>query len=123
MVNLDLKRAKDLLRSAETLSEGGDLAGSGGLAYQAFESAVMAVIKFKGGKDYPDHIKRRKKAEELLKVSEEAAKKLWEVRNVDFYGNEKIGEEARELEKEEIKNSLAEVRKVIRKIEEELTKK
>lgn len=120
MVNLDLKRAKDLLNSAEKLFEGGDLAGSGGLAYQAFESAVIAVTKFKGEKDYPDHIKRRKKAEKLLKTSEETAKKLWTVRNVDFYGNEKTGEEARELEKDEIETSLTEVRKVIKKIEQEL---
>lgn len=120
MVGLDLKRAKDLLNSAEKLFEGEDLAGSGGLAYQAFESAVMAVTKFKGEKDRPDHFKRRKKAKELLKVSEKAVKKLWTVRNVDFYGNEKIGEEAREIEKEEVESSLKEVKKVIEKIEKEL---
>ncbi len=119
MVDLNLKRAKELLKSAEKLFADGDLAGSGGLAYQAFESAVIAVTKFKGEKDYPDHIKRRKRAEQLLKISVETAKKLWAVRNVDFYGNEQIGGEARELEGEEIESSLTEVKKVIEKIESE----
>lgn len=120
MVSLDLERAKNLLTSAEKLFASEDLAGSGGLAYQAFESAVIAVTKFKGEKDYPDHEKRRKKAEELLKVSKEAVTKLWLVRNVDFYGNEKIGDEARKLKKEEIEDSLRVVKELIVKIENEL---
>lgn len=45
MDNIDLERAKKLLQSAEHLVEKGDLAGAGGLAYQAFESAVRKVIK------------------------------------------------------------------------------
>ncbi len=118
MDNLDLERAKKLLQSAEHLVEKGDLAGAGGLAYQAFESAVIAVTRLEGQKDYPDHTQRRKKAEELLKVSQDKVKKLWAVRNVDFYGNEKIGEASREIKKEEIENSVQEVRKIIKALEE-----
>ncbi len=90
MDNLDLERAKKLLQSAEHLVEKGDLAGAGGLAYQAFESAVIV-------------------------------KKLWAVRNVDFYGNEKIGEASREIKKEEIKDSVQEVRKILKALEEKET--
>ncbi len=122
MANLDFQRAKNLLQSAEHLWEQSDFAGAGGLAYQAFESAIIALSKYKGNPDYPDHQKRRKKAEELLKLSEGTVKKLWIVRNVDFYGNEKIGEEERELNKEEVEFSIQEVRRIIEKIEQELTK-
>lgn len=118
MDNLDLERAKKLLLSAEHLVEKGDLAGAGGLAYQAFESAVISVTRLEGQKDYPNHTQRRKKAEELLKVSQDKVKKLWEVRNVDFYGNEKIGEASREIKKEEIESSVQEVRKIIKALEE-----
>ncbi len=121
MDNLDLERAKKLLQSAEHLVEKGDLAGAGGLAYQAFESAVIAVTRLEGQKDYPDHNQQRKKAEELLKVSQDKVKKLWAVRNVDFYGNEKIGEASREIKKEEIKDSVQEVRKILKALEEKET--
>jgi len=118
MDNIDLERAKRLLQSAEYLVEKGDLAGAGGLAYQAFESAIIAVTRMEGQKDYPDHSQRRKKAEELLKVSQDKVKKLWAIRNVDFYGNEKVGEASREVKKEEIDDSVQEVRKIIKAIEE-----
>lgn len=121
MDNLDLERAKKLLQTAEHLVEKGDLAGAGGLAYQAFESAVIAVTRLEGQKDYPDHTQRRKKAEELLKVSQDKVKRLWAVRNVDFYGNEKVGEKSREIKKEEIENSVQEVRKIIKALEEKET--
>nr|WP_279383650.1 hypothetical protein [Methanobacterium formicicum] len=39
MVDLDMERAKNLLKSAEDLYEQGDLAGVAGLGYAAFESA------------------------------------------------------------------------------------
>lgn len=117
MDNLDLGRAKKLLASAEHLIKQGDLSGAGGLAYQAFESAIIALTKSEGKHDYPDHRKRRGQAEQLLQIPQEAVKKLWTVRNVDFYGNEKIGEAAREITKEEIEESLQEVREVLLKIE------
>ncbi len=118
MDNVDLERAKRLLQSAEHLVEKGDLAGAGGLAYQALESAIIAVTRREGQQDYPDHTQRRKKAEELLKVSQDKVKRLWAIRNVDFYGNESIGAASREVKKEEIEEAVQEVRKIIRAIEE-----
>ena len=42
-LDLDLKRAKSLLKSAKDLYERGDMAGVAGLAYAAFESAIIAL--------------------------------------------------------------------------------
>lgn len=111
----DLRKANELLRSAEDLFEKKDFAGVAGSAYQAFEVGVIAlgrVIK----EDLRDHVSRRKKVEKLLGVSKETMKKLWVYRNVDFYGNEAVGEEERDLNEEEIEESLNIVRNLLNQI-------
>jgi HEPN domain-containing protein len=55
MADLDLERAKSLLKSAKALYERGDLAGVAGLAYAAFESAIIALTKKRNGLDYSSH--------------------------------------------------------------------
>ncbi len=111
-----LKKANELLRSAEDLFEKKDFAGVAGLAYQAFEVGVMALGKALK-EDLKDHISRRKKVEKLLGVSKETMKRLWAYRNVDFYGNETVGDEERELNEEEIEESLNIVKNLLDKIE------
>lgn len=44
MADLDLERAKKLLKSARDLFNKGDVQGVAGLAYQAFESANIALL-------------------------------------------------------------------------------
>ncbi|MEW5896406.1 MAG: HEPN domain-containing protein [Nanoarchaeota archaeon] len=115
MVSLDLKRAKDLLRSSEGLLEREDLAGVAGLAYQALESGIVALTKSKKEKDKPEHVYRRKKIEELINISQKIIQKIWEARNIDFYGNVRFGEEAKELTREEAGEALNTVKEIIQK--------
>ncbi len=70
MADLDLERAKNLLKSAKVLYERGDMAGVAGLAYAAFESAIIALTKKKNGMDYPSHLLRRERAKVLLDKDE-----------------------------------------------------
>ncbi len=56
-----MQRAKNLLKSAEDLYEQGDLAGVAGLAYAAFESAIMSLTDKINGKDYKSHNLRKKR--------------------------------------------------------------
>lgn len=114
MADLNLKRAHALLKSARELYEQGELAGVAGLAYQAFESAMMALAK---EKDRPNHAYRCRLAVELLHTSQESINKLWEARNVDFYGNEKIGQTAREIELSEVEICLNVVEEFILAVE------
>ena len=44
-------------------------------------------------------------------------KKIWRYRNVDFYGNERIGENKIELSEIEIKEALTTVKDLLIKIE------
>lgn len=111
-----LKKAYDLLKSAEDLFERNDFAGVAGLAYQAFEVGIIS-LSTSMEEDIKDHISRRKKAEELLGTSTETMKKLWAYRDVDFYGNEALGKEEKELNEEEIKESLNIVKNLLSQIE------
>ncbi len=90
MVDIDMERAKNLLKSAEDLHEQGDLAGVAGLAYAAFESAIMSLTDKINGKDYHSHRLRKERAKEMLSKHEDKMDFLWEVRNIDFYGNVKL---------------------------------
>ena len=56
----------------------------------------------------------------LLNLSKETLNKLWSSRNIDFYGNEKIGEEKKELNTEDIKESVNKAEEIIGKVENEL---
>ncbi|MFH1275796.1 MAG: hypothetical protein ABIH82_01665 [Candidatus Woesearchaeota archaeon] len=116
---VDLRKAHGLLSSAKALFKLGDLAGVAGLAYQAFEAAIIVLSKINNN-DKADHVTRRKKAEEILGTSEETMRKLWCYRSVDFYGNEKVGGEEKELTEDEIKYCLDTIEDLINKIEEYL---
>lgn len=91
MADLDLERAKRLFKSATALYERGDMAGVAGLAYAAFESAIIALTKKRNGLDYSSHSLRRQRAKVLLENYRDTIDVLWEVRNIDFYGTVKIG--------------------------------
>ena len=115
MANRDIKRAKSLLKAAEHLYGYGDMAGVAGIAYQSFESAIMALNK-KHGKDKPSHVFRRDEAKKFISDFEEKIDLLWEFRNIDFYGDIEKGKE-KELNKDQIKESLEIVKKVIELVE------
>ncbi len=117
MADLDLERAKELLKSAKVLYERGDMAGVAGLAYAAFESAIIALTKKKNGMDYPSHLLRRERAKVLLEKYQDKIDALWEVRNIDFYGNVKIGSEMRELSRDEVEDGLNAVEKLMEEVE------
>ncbi|MCK4734021.1 MAG: HEPN domain-containing protein [Methanophagales archaeon] len=120
-LDLDLERAKNLLESAKDLYERGDMAGVAGLAYAAFESAIIALTKKKNGKDYPSHLLRRERAKVLLEEYQDKVDVLWEARNIDFYGNVKIGDEIRELSRDEVEDGLSAVEKIIEEVEKVLS--
>jgi HEPN domain-containing protein len=120
MADLDLKRAKSLLESAKALYERGDMAGVAGLAYAAFESSIIALTKKKNGTDYPSHLLRRERAKVLLDKYQEKIDVLWEVRNIDFYGNVKIGSKMSELSNDEVKDGLNAVEEIIEEVEKAL---
>ncbi|MEN4005935.1 MAG: HEPN domain-containing protein [Methanobacteriaceae archaeon] len=117
MADLDMERAKKLLKSAEDLYEQRDMAGVAGLAYAAFESATMVMTGKVNGKDYKSHNQRRKRAKELLNKYKDKIDLLWEVRNIDFYGNVKIGAKKREVSEEEVKECLNVIKTIIKEIE------
>ncbi len=116
MVERDLTRAKALLASAEKLYRTGDLAGVAGLAYQAFESAVMAFNKIVKGKDVASHQRRMQTAREIFSERADDLKFLWNMRNIDFYGDVSPGDFG-ELQKERVEKVLVTVREIIEKTE------
>jgi len=117
VAELDLERAKGLIGSARDLFEMKDLTGVAGLAYQAFESAVMVLLKIKNGGDKRSHFARRKRAKELMAAYNDTIDELWDIRNLEFYGNARIGEEARKITEEEVKRCLEDVEEIIKEIE------
>jgi hypothetical protein len=117
MVDIDMERAKNLLKSAEDLHEQGDMAGVAGLAYAAFESAIMSLTDKINGKDYHSHRLRKERAKEMLGKHENKMDFLWEVRNIDFYGNVKLGSSKREIFPQEVENGLKCVKEIIAEIE------
>lgn len=118
MDNLDMKRARSLLRSAKDLYDTGDLAGVAGLAYAAFESATMALTARFNGKDHQNHRLRMERVKTLLSEYDDKIDFLWEVRNVDFYGNVRIGSPKREISSSEVEEGLEVVEKIVKEIEE-----
>lgn len=117
MVDIDMERAKNLLKSAEDLHKQGDLAGVAGLAYAAFESAIMSLTNRINGKDYQSHRLRKERAKQMLSKYEDKMDFLWEVRNIDFYGNVKLGSQKREISPKEVENGLKSVKEIIIEIE------
>lgn len=118
MADVNLERAKNLLRSAVHLCERGDVYGVAGLSYQAFESATVALMERVNGADGKTHFSRRERAKELLAKYRDKIDVLWEARNVDFYGNVELGGGRREISSEEVKRCLALVEKMVKEIEE-----
>lgn len=123
MADLDLERARRLLKSAKDLLNEGDVHGVAGLAYQAFESASIALLKRKNGYDQKSHYGRRKRAKELLLEFSDVIDGLWRIRNIDFYGNVSLGTEEEEVKPAEVKKGLRMVERIIFKIEEFLNLK
>jgi len=119
----NLKKSNNLLKSAKDLLEKEDYDGVAGLAYQAVESAIIQLTDKVNGNDKKSHNSRRKRAQEILNISNDTLNELWSSRNIDFYGNEKIGEEKKELSNEEIKNSVKKAEEIIGKIENILNEK
>lgn len=117
MADLDLTRAKNLLSSAKAILTEGYHSGVAGLTYQAFESACMALLKRINGFDRESHYSRRERAKELLRSYREKIDTLWEIRNIDFYGNITIGKEQRLVTKEESEKALKLVEEMIKEIE------
>lgn len=117
MARIDLQRARKLLKSAETLYETRDYFGVAGLAYQAFESAVICLIEVKNGEDQKSHATRRRRAKQLLSEYRDKIDNLWDIRNIDFYGNVRLGGDKREISEEEAKDSLDIVGNIIDEIE------
>lgn len=122
MADLMLKRAKQLLKSAVELYDMGDFHGVAGLAYQAFECAIIALNRSKNGKDVPSHVYRRKKAEEKIESCKDKLDFLWEARNIDFYGNANPNEELKELTPKQIEECLLVVSAIVKEVEELLSK-
>jgi len=118
MADVDIERAKDLLSSARILFETGDYSGVAGLAYQAFESATIALIEEKNGTDKKSHLARRKRVKELLVAEGDMIDRLWSLRNIDFYGNVNAGEIKRGITEEEAHDCLVAVEDLISQIEE-----
>ena len=116
MADKDIERAKALLKSAEKLYAEGDLAGVAGLAYQAFESAVIAFNKTVKGKDIASHGYRMETAKKIYSEHVHDIDFLWELRNIDFYGNIRPGFDA-ELRKEKVSKALETVKEIIEKTE------
>lgn len=123
MVDIDMDRAKNLLKSAEDLHERGDMAGVAGLAYAAFESAIMSLTDKINGKDYHSHRLRKERAKEMLTKHEDKMDFLWEVRNIDFYGNVKLGSSKREISPQEVEDGLKCVKEIIVEIEKIINEK
>ena len=88
-----------------------------GLSYAAFESAVISLTGKINGKDYPSHKLRKKRAKELIDKYQHQMDLLWEIRNIDFYGNIKIGSQKREISEKEVEEALKSVKKIIVEIE------
>lgn len=116
MADLDIKRAERLLKSASDLYKEGDIAGVAGLAYQAFESALVALSMKMNGSNGGTHLARRERAKELLVKFQDKIDFLWSVRNVDFYGNIMRREDKREISREEVKEALNIVEQIIEEI-------
>lgn len=120
MADIDIERAENLMKSARYLLSQDDLAGVAGLAYQAFESAVISLTSVINGSDSRTHAARRKRAKVLLSNHRTKIDLLWEVRNVDFYGNTHLDQPRRKLTKEEAIDALNTVEIIIEDIKQML---
>jgi HEPN domain-containing protein len=117
MAEVDLSRAKSLLRSARELFELGETAGVAGLAYQAFESATMFLLEEVNGSDGTTHSSRQARAKALLRRYGGEVDFIWRARNIDFYGNVRLGEKKEELSRDDAKRALSLIGGMLEEVE------
>ncbi len=69
------------------------------------------------GKYHSSHHLRKERAKKFLTKYQDELDLLWEIRNIDFYGNVKIGSPKREISREEVQHGINVVDEVIVQIE------
>ena len=121
MAHLELlTRAWDLLRSAQSLVRDGNVTGSAGLAYQAFDLAAKALTQASNGNDAGGHHRRMRRAQRLLTTHADRLDFLWELRQRDFYGDVRPGA-GQELPKpEEVEEAVTIVEAILTEIDQAL---
>ena len=87
-----------------------------GLSYQAVEMAATLLIEMVNGTDPGDHLERRARASELMRLCRKELDDLWEARNIDFYGNVSPGRPRRRMNREEARESLDQASRLIEKV-------
>lgn len=118
MGDLDLERAERLLVSARENLERGHVAGIAGLSYQAIEAAATHLIDIVNGHDPGGHSRRMSRASELLMSCKSELDLLWKARNVDFYGNERVGGPKRCITAAEAWKSLEAAEEIVQQMKE-----
>jgi HEPN domain-containing protein len=116
MGDVDLDRAEALLKSARSAYGTGDIGGVAGLSYHALEAAASFLIETINGHDPGGHGGRMRRVSELLSICNVELDRVWRARNVDFYGNERIGEPKRLITMEEVRDSLDTAERVLGEI-------
>jgi HEPN domain-containing protein len=116
MGDLTLERAEDLLRTAQTILDAGRMAGVAGLSYQAVEAASVHLIRIVNGREPGRHRERSTRASELLRLCEGEMNRLWELRNIDFYGNVSVGGAERSISLEEARDSVVTAMELVTKV-------
>ncbi len=116
MGDVDLDRAEALLKSARSAYGTGDIGGVAGLSYHALEAAASFLIETINGHDPGGHGGRMRRVSELLSICNSELDRVWRARNVDFYGNERIGEPKRLITIEEVRDSLETAERVLEEI-------
>jgi len=67
---------------------------------------MIALTEEVNGADPGSHAARRSRAKDLLRSHQDNIDFLWEVRNVDCYGNPQLNQPKCELRKEEVGEAL-----------------
>lgn len=116
MGDVDLDRAQALLKSARSAYATGDIGGVAGLSYHALEAAASFLIETINGHDPGGHGGRIRRVSELLSICNSELHRVWLARNVDFYGNENIGEPKRLITMGEAKDALETTERVLEEI-------
>jgi uncharacterized protein (UPF0332 family) len=108
MADIDMERAKRLLKCAKTLFNEEDLYGVAELTKLAFGSATIALTARINGRDPKKHLSGTRRAKEIVSKLKD---------RMDFYGNARQGGEKREITPEEVKEALDVVEEYIKEAE------
>jgi HEPN domain-containing protein len=111
-----IAHAHELLALAE--SHGADQAGAGGLAYQAADLSIKALLVAVDGADMWAHEARRARVEALVGVAADDQAFLHRVRQLDFYGDASFGGPLELPSAEERVRALAIARRIVDAIDE-----